>query len=123
MTTETAVDASLIAAVQTYMATSGADFTSASAMVGNCQDYSIAVAAYLTGVELTDEDGDVVETADSWPVQKWLDKVPAALAGNDLAGGHYVAIVDWVDGYRYEIDLTAAQFAELGWTAPRIRFA
>jgi hypothetical protein len=114
-------DSSLVAAVESFIAASGADFTSHAQMEGQCQDFSVAIAAHLAGVELLDEDGDVAETSDAWPAQKWMDAVPAAIAHNELAGGHYVAIVDWHDGYRYEVDMTAAQFPELGWSNPRIR--
>jgi hypothetical protein len=101
--------------VRDFVATSGVDFSDADVVRGQCEDFSRDLAEYIDGTVVGE-----YEVAESYRVQKWMERVPAALEGNELAGGHYVTLVRW-DGYEYEIDLTAAQFPEMGWTAPRAR--
>jgi hypothetical protein len=45
---------------------------------------------------------------------------PAELAGNDMAQGHYTLFVAW-DMDEFYLDMTAAQFPELGQTGPVVR--
>ena len=106
--------------VESYMASAGDDFSSRAAMEGRCQDHSLALADAIVASERPlDSWGDDIEI-DAYAVQIWMDEVPEELEGNELAGGHYVVMVEY-DGLRYEIDITAAQFPELGWTGPRTR--
>jgi hypothetical protein len=98
--------------VRSFVAVSGVDFSDADAVRGRCEDFSRALAEHIDGTRI-----DEYETAESYRVQVWMEQVPEALAANDLAGGHYVTLVRW-DGLEYEVDMTAAQFPELGWNGP-----
>lgn len=115
----TSLPAAAAQLVTSYIDQASADFSSADAMYGECETHSCALAMALDGVMITDEwDGEA--PIEAWPAQKWMDRVPAALEGNEMAGGHFVTRVR-IDGMVYEIDLTAAQFPEMGWTGPQVR--
>lgn len=99
-----------------YMVESGADFNSVAAMTDECETHSRRLSEFLAGTEIVDEWGDVAEV-EAWPIQLWTNETPEALCDNPSAGGHFVAYVTWA-GLSYQIDLTAAQFPEMGWTGP-----
>lgn len=112
-------------AVLSLIAERGWDVTSARAMESECETLSRALASRLDGMPIEDPAEDDPEwwaTAESSARLMWpdADDIPADVADDELAIGHVVCWVDW-DGDEYEIDLTAAQFPQLGWTGPQAR--
>lgn len=118
MTELTALPTEIREMVEQYMATAGVDFTNPEAVRGECETHARGLAAAMGSGEYDmDEDG-WGEEYEAWAVQVWMDETPAALAGNAMAGGHFVTHVRTSEG-EYTVDLTAAQFPEMGWTGPR----
>lgn len=110
-----ALPAFLARLVTDFIEAKGLDVTSADAMTGACYDVSRALEVALEGQE--DDDGEeVFATA----VQVWMDgdPLPEPLAANEMAPGHWIVRAEY-DCEKWEIDLTAAQFPEIGWTGPR----
>jgi hypothetical protein len=95
----------------------GIDMHSASSARGRCYDAALALQSRLSDMEIADEDGFVDVYADCAAVQMW--DAPDALSGDEMAAGHWVARVEWNQDV-YFVDITAAQFAALGWTGPRV---
>jgi hypothetical protein len=90
-----------------YMSRAGLDFAAVAAVRGQCETQSYALVRHLRAAGL-----------DAGVVQVWTESVPAVLADDEMAPGHFVVAVRY-DDQRYRIDLTAAQFPALGWTGPR----
>lgn len=120
-----ALPAALLALVEEHMRAAGLDYASPAAMHSKCERQSVELAHSISAARVVEVDEDGDEWAiphDAWTTRLWADgRVPAAIKGDDLAIGHVVCVVDW-DGEEYRIDLTAAQFPELGWTGPRAEF-
>lgn len=114
-----ALPAPLAQLVLGFIREAGVDFSDAAAVESECETWSdrLAVALHESPIEV-DDDGDVMVEADTWTPLMWAteDDVPADLAGDELAIGHVICVVEW-DGAEYAIDLTAAQFPM--WDGPR----
>ena len=107
-----------LAAIVTEVADQlGLDMSSAQSVRGRCYDAALALQSRLSDFTMLDEDGDPALYADCAAVQMW--DAPDALSGDEMAAGHWVARVEW-DRDVYYVDITAAQFAALGWTGPRV---
>ena len=95
------------------------DVRSAAAMRGECMiisdELDVEVDRAIKALDIDEDDADMYECH---TVQMF--DAPAALADNDMAEGHYTLWVMW-DGDEYYIDMTAAQFPELGQTGPVVR--
>ena len=94
-------DVALSTFVAAFVDHCGVDLADAAAVRKQCETMSLRLARFLS--------------AAGWRAaaqQVWMDSVPAALAENDMAPGHFVCVA-WTDAGCWTIDLTAAQFAEL----------
>ena len=111
--------APLAGEIQRFVRKSRADFSCAITMTGECEDVSRDLAKHLNGKTLENEFGEQ-ERVQAFRVQKWMHTVPSRLRHNHMAEGHYVVIIKW-NGQVWEVDMTAAQFPEMGWTGPRIK--
>ncbi len=89
------------------------------AMAGQCMvisdELDAEVQAAIDSLTIDDDDRDMYECR---TVQMF--GAPAELAENDMAEGHYTLWVMW-DGDEYYIDMTAAQFPEIGQSGPLVR--
>lgn len=112
MTTSHPMPAKLSALIQAHMASRGRDYSDAGAMWSECWDESRALEVALDG-----------HNADGCEIYAATVAAPVAeLAGDDKADGHYVCRVEYADesGTQvWDVDLTAAQFSQLGWNGPR----
>jgi len=114
-----ALPVALAAMVSDFVTAAGIDFCDAKVVTSECETWSdrLAVALHDAPIEV-DEDGDVIAEASTWTTLLWEspEDVPEELAGDELAIGHVICVVEW-DGTEYVIDLTAAQFPQ--WDEPR----
>lgn len=92
------------------------DVRSPAAMRGQCLKMSTALVELLDGVSYIDE-YECSVTIRAHLVQMW--DAPAVIANNPLAYGHYICRID-VDGDTLYVDMTAAQFPELGHVGPAL---
>lgn len=80
------------------------------AMRGKCMQISRKLADDIDGATYVDDYGDEQQVK-AFATQLW--DVPKSLSGDPMAPGHYVTVVD-IDGERFFIDLTQAQFGARG---------
>ncbi len=95
------------------------EVSDADAMRGQCMvisdELDAAVQSAIDALDIDEDDRDMYECH---TVQMF--GAPQPLAENGMAEGHYTLWVMW-DGDEYYIDMTAAQFPELGQAGPVVR--
>src|SRR5690606_7481177 len=90
----TILPAAIRALVDRFIAEAGVDFTDPAAVRGECDVWSRRLANALEGVEVPgyyDEEEQVA--LEVGLAQLWLDEVPAVLADDEMAPGHWVCRV------------------------------